>query len=646
MSQTLNVMVNTIPQPSNFRHHYHDAIHRDYALAKSDRLAFWGRIANELTWSKSWTKVLDWNRPHAKWFYDGTLNAAHNCLDIHANRTPNKPAIIWASETGDTNTISYKDLLAKVCQLGSFLQTTGNVSVGDRVTIYMPMIPEAVIAMLACARIGAIHSVVFAGFSAPSLAERINDSSSSCIITAHTAQRKGQTIPLRDIVWDALSRCSRVASIITVNRPSDTHQTIPDYDWDSACKNQPTFIPPIPVNSEHPLFILYTSGTTGRPKGIMHSTGGYLAHAKYSTKLVFDLQENDIFWCTADVGWITGHTYVVYGPLSNGASIFMYEGTPDYPTMGQFWACIERHKPTIFYTAPTAIRLFMKHGADIPNQYDLSSLRLLGTVGEPINPDAWLWYYRVIGQSLCPVVDTWWQTETGGIMLTAIPGYHQMKPGIAGQALPGIGIDTLNESGTAVQNERGLLSITQPWPSMLRGIWGNQQRYNDVYWHRFTTYFAGDGSVTDSDGDVCVIGRVDDVLNVSGHRIGTMEVESALVSHPTVAEAAVIGRSDALKGEAIAAFVILTEGCTATSDLSIELMQHVSASISPIAKPSHIIITPELPKTRSGKIMRRILRQLMEKEPIGDTTTLANPTIIPILEQAISNQLATLNCQS
>ena len=427
----------------------------------------------------------------------------------------------------------------------------------------MPLVPEAVIAMLACSRIGAIHTVVFGGFSAPSLADRINDSKATCIITAHTANRRGSKIPLRSIVSEAITNTDSVETIITLNKDNSEQPTIPEFDFNTLIKNHSTTHTPIAMDSEDPLFILYTSGTTGKPKGIMHTTGGYLTHAKYSTKLVFDLQDDDIYWCTADVGWITGHTYLVYGPLSNACTIFLYEGTPDYPHHGRFWELIEKHNITKFYTAPTAIRAFMKHGDEIPNNYDLSSLKLLGTVGEPINPEAWDWYYKIIGKEQCPIVDTWWQTETGGIILTSLPGYHPMKPGIAGAPLPGLSVDILSESGEIIRNNKGLLTITEPWPSMLRGIWGDNARYEDVYWAKFDTYFAGDGAIIDEDNDICVIGRVDDVLNVAGHRLGTMEIESALVDHHTVAEAAVIGIPDDIKGEAIAAFIIIkiTRNC-------------------------------------------------------------------------------------
>lgn len=634
INNTLTCDVKSVEQPNEFKNKRFDRIHLLYAHAKEDHERFWDAQANQLHWQRPWDTTLEWHRPYAKWFVNGTLNASENCLDVHLKNHKDKIAIRWEAENGEIQQYTYQELANKVNQLSHALTNDLNIKKGDRVTIYMPLIPEAVMAMLACSRIGAIHSVVFGGFSAPSLAERINDSRSSCIITAQSANRRGQTIPLRDIVGNALKQTHQPVPLITLNKRSESTQPN-EFDFHEITKDQSTCFPPEPMDSEDPLFILYTSGTTGKPKGILHSTGGYLTHAKYSSQLVFDLEDDDIFWCTADVGWITGHTYLVYGPLTNGATIFMYEGTPDYPHHGRFWELIEKHQVSIFYTAPTAIRAFMKQGEAIPKQYNLSSLRLLGSVGEPINPEAWEWYYTCIGQKKCPIVDTWWQTETGGIMLTSLPGYHTMKPGVAGAPLPGIEINVLSDDGNIIENSRGLLSITKPWPSMLRGIWGDNQRYDDVYWSTFDTYFAGDGAIVDSDNDICVIGRVDDILNVAGHRIGTMEVESALVDHDTVAEAAVIGVADTIKGEAIAAFVILKNSTIESKDLIETLRGHVAQMISPIAKPSVLVCTPELPKTRSGKIMRRILRQIMDGETIGDTTTLASPEIIDIIREKV-----------
>ncbi|MEK9727629.1 MAG: acetate--CoA ligase [Candidatus Margulisiibacteriota bacterium] len=633
MKDKVAFKVNGIEQPSQFKIKRHQYINDLYEDAQHNSEAFWETQANNLFWQKKWEQTLLWERPFAKWFVNGKLNASENCIDIHLKDKSNKTAIIWEGENGNITRLSYKELSDKVNQFANALETKIKVKKGDRVTIYMPLTPEAVIAMLACSRIGAIHSVVFGGFSAPSLAERIIDSNSKCIITAFDANRRGKKVPLRKIVSESLKSINnQPLSIVTLN---SMHPTDNEYDFNKICNEQSTSHNAASMDAEDPLFILYTSGTTGKPKGIIHTTGGYLTHAKYSTKLVFDLEDEDIFWCTADVGWITGHTYLTYGPLLNGGTIFMYEGTPDYPHNGRFWELIEKQKITIFYTAPTAIRAFMKDGEAIPNKYNLSTLRLLGSVGEPINPEAWNWYYKHIGKEKCPIVDTWWQTETGGIMLTSLPGYHVMKPGIAGAPLPGIEVKILDNDGTKCNNTRGLLSITKPWPSMLRGIWGDNERFKDVYWTKFETYFAGDGAIIDSENDICVIGRVDDVLNVAGHRIGTMEVESALVDHKSVAEAAVIGIDDDIKGEAIAAFVILKKDITSTNELQLELKNHVANTISPIAKPKILVFTPDLPKTRSGKIMRRILRQIIDNETIGDTTTLASPEIIDVIKKNV-----------
>ena len=633
INKTLSFDVKGIKQTEDMIQKRKPMIESLYAKAASNCEAFWEDQAHQLFWQAPWKKPLEWTSPYSRWFVGGQLNASQNCLDVHLNEKKNKVAIIWESESGHIQQYTYGELSNKVNQFANALQQSCHIKKGDRVTIYMPLIPEAVIAMLACSRIGAIHSVVFGGFSAPSLSERINDSKSNCIITSKNAHRKGKEIPLRAIAEEALKNVQHPIQIITLNKDPES-STMNEHDFNEIMAKESTTCDPLPMDSEDPLFILYTSGTTGKPKGILHTTGGYLTHAKYSTKLVFDLEDQDIFWCTADVGWITGHTYLVYGPLSNGATIFMYEGTPDYPHYGRFWELIERHKVSIFYTAPTAIRAFMKQGDRIPKQYNLDTLRLLGSVGEPINPEAWEWYFTVIGNQNCPIVDTWWQTETGGIMLTSLPGFHTMKPGVAGAPLPGINVSILSETGST-SRDRGLLSITKPWPSMLRGIWGDNQRYEDVYWSKFEPYFAGDGAIMDKDNDICVIGRVDDVLNVAGHRIGTMEVESALVDHASVAEAAVIGVNDDIKGEAIAAFVILKNNHEESDALVSELKQHVSTFISPIAKPSILICTPDLPKTRSGKIMRRILKQIIEKDTIGDTTTLASPDIIAVIQQKV-----------
>ena len=603
----------------------------DYKKAATDRLKFWEDQAKQLSWDQTWDTPLKWQRPHAQWFVNGKLNATTNCLDRHImSKKSDKPALIWESESGEKQRLSYKDLHEKVCRLANYLSQTCQIKKGDRVTLYMSLTPELAIAVLACARIGAIHSVVFAGFSAESLQDRLNDSQSVAIITSDIAFRRGKTIDLNAIVNEALNHAPSVNHTIVHNRTKNSVQkdSKNSHDFNKAIESSSANHNAESMDSEDPLFILYTSGTTGKPKGIIHTTGGYLTHAQYSTKVVFDLKDDDIYWCTADIGWITGHTYLIYGPLLNGATVFMYEGTPDYPNEGIFWDLIERYNISIFYTAPTAIRAFMKSGESIPQQYNLSSLRLLGSVGEPINPEAWNWYYTHIGQKQCPIVDTWWQTETGGIMITTLPGLHAMKPGSAGKPLPGIAANCLNEDGSCVTVGGGLLSLTEPWPSMARGIWGDSERFKAVYWSKFDTYFAGDGAVIDDNGYFTVLGRVDDVLNVAGHRIGTMEVESSLVDCPKVAEAAVVGIEDDIKGQAILAFVILKEGIATSLDLDNELKQFVAKKISPIAKPKAIIITPDLPKTRSGKIMRRLLKQAANNQTLGDTTSLANPDIM------------------
>ena len=622
-----------------------------FEAADRDRLAFWDTQAKELRWDQAWKETLQWERPFANWFVDGKLNAAANCLDIHLG-TPreNKAAIIWEGEDGRKETRTYRQLHDQVSRLAWLLRHEWNVKKGDRVTLYMPLIPQLAIAVLACARIGAIHSVIFGGFSAQAIRDRVEDSQSAVIITADAGYRRGQVLPLHSVVTEALDGLDVVRHVVSYAHLSaaspqkdgfyskglapfesqegkgDTHYKT--HDWATTMAGNAEHQAPESMDSEDPLFILYTSGTTGKPKGIVHSTGGYMTHAKYSTKLVFDLKDTDIYWCTADIGWITGHTYVVYGPLANGATVFMYEGAPDYPEKDRFWQLIADYKISVFYTAPTAIRAFMKWGENHVRKHDISSLRILGSVGEPINPEAWHWYHRVIGGSNCPIVDTWWQTETGGIMISTIPSISPMKPGLAGQPLPGISAKILDENGGVVPVGAGYLSLTEPWPSMARGIWNDPERFKEVYWSRFDSYFAGDGATMDADGDVMILGRVDDVLNVAGHRIGTMEVESALVDHPDVAEAAVVGMPDEISGQAILAFVILREGVVPNVSRETELRNHVAKIIGAIAKPKRIILTPDLPKTRSGKIMRRLLKDLAHGRPAGDTTTLANPQIV------------------
>ena len=605
-----------------------------YDEANADDEAFWARQASELVeWFEPWDTVLDWQLPYAKWFEGGTLNVAHNCLDRHVHAGHGgRVAIHWEGEPGDTRTITYQDLLDEVCQFSNALKHLG-VEKGDRVNIYLPMIPEAVVAMLACARIGAAHSVVFGGFSSQSLSDRINDAEAKVLITADGGYRRGEVFPLKPAADEACESTPTIEHVVVVKRGGNDVDMAEgrDHWYHDLLDGASTDCPAEPMEAEHLLFLLYTSGTTGRPKGIMHTTGGYLTQATYTHKYVFDLKpETDVFWCTADVGWITGHSYIVYGPLSNGCTQVMYEGVPNFPGNDRFWELVEKYGVTIFYTAPTAIRTFMKWGAQEPAKHDLSSLRLLGTVGEPINPEAWMWYHDTIGGRRCPIVDTWWQTETGGIMISPLPGATTTKPGSATFPLPGVSAELVDDDANAVSLGGGYLTLTRPWPGMLRGIWGDAERYQETYWSRFEgRYFAGDGAKLDDDGYLWLLGRVDDVMNVSGHRISTTEVESALVSHPAVAEAAVVGASDETTGQAIIAYVILREGEDANEQ---ELRNHVAGEIGAIAKPKRVYITPDLPKTRSGKIMRRLLRDVAEGRNIGDTTTLADSSIIDELQ--------------
>ena len=606
-----------------------------YDEANEDYEAFWARQASELvSWDTTWDTICEWKLPYSKWFVGGKLNVSYNCLDRHVIAGKgDKVAFHFEGEPGDTRTITYSQMLDEVQKFANVLKGLG-VNKGDRVNIYLPMIPEAAVAMLACARIGAVHSVVFGGFSSQALSDRINDAEAKVLITADGGYRRGEVFPLKPQADEAVASTPSITAVVVVKRGGNAvdMQAGRDHWYHEIMATADAVCPPEPMDSEQLLFLLYTSGTTGKPKGIMHTTGGYLTHVTYTHKYVFDLHpETDIFWCTADVGWITGHSYIVYGPLSNGATQVMYEGVPNYPANDRMWEIIEKYKVTIFYTAPTAIRTYMKWGVEEPAKHDLSSLRLLGSVGEPINPEAWMWYHENIGLGNCPIVDTWWQTETGGIMISPLPGATTTKPGSATFPLPGIGAELLDDEGKIVTHGGGYLTLTQPWPGMLRGIWKDPERYQDAYWSRFDgRYFAGDGAKLDDDGYLWLLGRVDDVMNISGHRISTTEVESALVSHPSVAEAAVVGANDATTGQAIIAYVTLVGGMEVDEQI---LRNHVASEIGAIAKPKTIYFTPDLPKTRSGKIMRRLLRDVAEGRNLGDTTTLADANVVNELQK-------------
>jgi acetyl-CoA synthetase len=587
-----------------------------------------------VSWDTQWDTICEWNLPYSKWFVGGKLNVSYNCLDRHVIAGKgDKVAFHFEGEPGDTRTITYSQMLDEVQKFANVLKGLG-VNKGDRVNIYLPMIPEAAVAMLACARIGAVHSVVFGGFSSQALSDRINDAEAKVLITADGGYRRGEVFALKPQADEAVASTPTITAVVVVKRGGNEvdMQAGRDHWYHELMATADAVCPPEPMDSEQLLFLLYTSGTTGKPKGIMHTTGGYLTHVTYTHKYVFDLNpDKDIFWCTADVGWITGHSYIVYGPLSNGATQVMYEGVPNYPANDRMWEIIEKYKVTIFYTAPTAIRTFMKWGVEEPAKHDLSSLRLLGSVGEPINPEAWMWYHENIGRGNCPIVDTWWQTETGGIMISPLPGATTTKPGSATFPLPGIGAELLDDDGKPVTHGGGYLTLTQPWPGMLRGIWKDPERFQDAYWSRFAgRYFAGDGAKLDDDGYLWLLGRVDDVMNVSGHRISTTEVESALVSHPSVAEAAVVGANDATTGQAIIAYVTLVGGMEVDEQI---LRNHVASEIGAIAKPKTIYFTPDLPKTRSGKIMRRLLRDVAEGRNLGDTTTLADANVVNELQK-------------
>ena len=606
-----------------------------YDQAAADDEGFWAQQAADLIdWDQDWHTICEWNVPYAKWFVGGKLNVSYNCLDRHVLAgNGDKVAIHWEGEPGDTRTITYSELLVEVEKFSNVLKSLGVVK-GDRVNIYLPMIPEAAVAMLSCARIGAAHSVVFGGFSSQALADRINDAEAKVLITADGGYRRGEVFELKPAADEAIASTPTIEHVVVVKRGGNKVNMVAgrDHWYHDLMATASDNCPAEPMDSEQLLFLLYTSGTTGKPKGIMHTTGGYLTHVTYTHKYVFDLHpESDVYWCTADVGWITGHSYIVYGPLSNGATQVIYEGVPNYPANDRLWSIVEKYGVTIFYTAPTAIRTFMKWGDDEPAKHDMSTLRLLGSVGEPINPEAWMWYRDTIGRGECPVVDTWWQTETGGIMISPLPGATTLKPGSATFPVPGISAEVVDDAGNRVDHGGGYLTLTRPWPGMLRGIWNDPERYQETYWSRFEgRYFAGDGAKLDSEGYLWLLGRVDDVMNISGHRISTTEVESALVSHPAVAEAAVVGANDPTTGQAIIAYVTLRGGHEADET---ELRNHVAKEIGAIAKPKMIYFTPELPKTRSGKIMRRLLRDVAEGRNLGDTTTLADASVVNELQK-------------
>ena len=640
----------SFPPPDAFRAQAHVNSPTFAEDAARDPEAYWARMAGALEWYSPWRNVLDWKPPHATWFSGGTLNVSVNCVDRHVRGAArNTAALIWEGEPGDQRTLTYWDLYREVQKFANVLRSLG-VRRGDRVGIYLPLIPEVAVAMLACTRIGAIHSVVFGGFSPESLRDRMNDAQAKVVITADGGYRRGQIVPLKRNTDKALEGAPSVQHVIVVQRRAsgpigEAHAEMQegrDHWYHRLMQHASAVCEPERMDAEDVLFILYTSGTTGKPKGIVHTTGGYLTGVTTTSKLVFDLKDGDVFWCTADVGWVTGHSYLVYGPLANGATCVMYEGAPDWPEKDRFWDICERHGVTILYTAPTAIRAFMKWGAEHPKKHDLSRLRLIGTVGEPINPEAWMWYHEHIGGKRCPIVDTWWQTETGCIVISPLPGVTATKPGSATRPLPGFSADLLDSQGRPIAVGGGLLALTKPWPSMLRTIWGDDARYVETYFTKWEgrkdLYFPGDGAKRDDDGYLWILGRVDDVLNVAGHRIGTMEIESALVEHPAVAEAAVVGKTHELKGQAIAAFVTVREGIQTSPALRDELRDFVAQKIGALARPDDIMFSADLPKTRSGKIMRRLLRDIAEGRALGDTTTLADPGVVAALKERYEEQ--------
>ena len=606
--------------------------------AHDDPEKFWTTQAERLAWFKKWTRVLDWKEPHAQWFVGGQLNASYNCIDRHLQGpNKNKAAIIWEGEPGDTRVLRYQDLHREVCRFANVLKKLG-IQAGDRITLYMPMIPELAIAMLACARIGATHSIIFGGFSSEAVADRNNDAQARLVITADGGWRRGKVVPLKQNVDGALDKSPTVEKCIVYNRCNQQVNMKPGRDlwWHELMADASPDCPATPLDSEHPLFILYTSGSTGKPKGVLHTTGGYLLGVSYTHRLVFDLKDTDTYWCTADIGWVTGHSYIIYGPLANGATTMMYEGAPDFPQKDRFWSLIEKYQVSIFYTAPTAIRAFVKWGDEWPKKHDLSSLRLLGTVGEPINPEAWIWYHQIIGGGRCPIVDTWWQTETGMILIAPLPGALPTKPGSATRPIPGVIADIVDKAGRSLPaNQGGLLVIKKPWPAMMRTIYGDDERFKQQYFgHVPNVYFTADGARQDEDGYFWIMGRVDDVLNVSGHRLSTMELESALVHHPKVAEAAVVGKPDDLKGEGIVCFVTIRAGMSPSEELKKELQGHVVKEIGALARPDEIRFTDTLPKTRSGKIMRRLLRDIASgRQTTGDTTTLEDYSVLARLRE-------------
>ncbi len=629
----------TFPPPKAFKKSANIRNARVFAQARKDPKAFWARAAKELDWFKPWKKVLEWDSPWAKWFIGGKLNASYNCLDRHVKAgRGNKAALIWEGEPGDERVLTYRDVWREVNKFANVLKKLG-VKRGDRVAIYLGMVPEIVIAMHACNRIGAAHSVVFGGFSAESLRDRINDAEAKVLITADGGYRRGGVVPLKKNADEALQETPSIKNVVVVRRVGDpagaAMQAGRDHWWHDLMAGAPLWCEPEKMDSEDLLYILYTSGTTGKPKGIVHTTGGYLTGCHLINKWVFDMKDDDVFWCAADIGWVTGHTHIVYGPMANGVTQMMYEGTPDWPDKDRLWKIVEKYGVTIFHTAPTAIRTFMRWGVEYPGKHDLKSLRLLGSVGEPINPEAWMWYHKFIGGGRCPVMDTWWQTETGHPLISPLPGITKLKPGSATTPLPGVEADVVDEQGKSVPlGGGGYLVLTKPWPAMMRTIYGDPDRYVQTYWSRFPgKYFAGDGAKRDKEGYFWLLGRVDDVMNVAGHRISTMEVESALVDHPKVAESAVIGKQHEIKGQGICAFVTVKGGVEATSALVDELKGHVAKKIGAIARPDEILFAAELPKTRSGKIMRRLLRDIADGRALGDTTTLADPTVVAKLKE-------------